>query len=220
MNTGSDVKLCALWRNRWGETAVIHKHTQGGSVLQRLVGDHRPTPCLQPTVQLSGINQQFLRTDRNPPGVLPSSSLPPSVFRSRLMWDCNVRWRDEPNMTELRKRCGGGGNPDSTDNISDKVTDPHRGHGGRFRRQPPAPRNKFLRLLPVAVAGLLCSFSTRANELVSCCNPATTSTQTTVYVGWQQPQVPTPGSLCRHVGEHFWHFSHVRQYIFVRFKCP
>lgn len=60
-------------------------------------------------------------------------------------------------MTELRNRGGGGGNPDSADNISDKVkrAEPNRTEepaaGLPFR---PRPRNKFLRLLPAAVAGL------------------------------------------------------------------
>lgn len=74
---GSDVLLfCALWRNRRGETAVIHKHTQWGSVLLRLVGTTGrlkgtwPAPTDPST---SEINQQFLRTESNSAAFYPPS---------------------------------------------------------------------------------------------------------------------------------------------------
>lgn len=50
-------------------------------------------------------------------------------------------------MTELRKRGGGGGDPDSADNISDKVKGPAASRGRLVSPAVGRPRNKFVRLL-------------------------------------------------------------------------
>lgn len=80
-------------------------------------------------------------------------------------------------MTELRKRGGGGGDPDSADNISDKVKHPTTSRERVLSHLRPRPQNKFLRLLSDAETVELSVFSNQANKLVSRCNPAT-STQT------------------------------------------
>lgn len=83
-------------------------------------------------------------------------------------------------MTELRKRGGGGGHPDSADNISDKVKRPTTSKERVVSHLKPRPRNKFLRLLSGAETAELSVFSNQANKLVSCCNPAT-STQIVLW---------------------------------------
>lgn len=106
-------------------------------------------------------------------------------------------------MTELRQRGGGGGDPDSADNISDKVKRPTASRERLVSQLRPRPQNKFLRLLSDVEAAELSVFSNRANKLVSCCNPATTSTQThkTVHTRSQTTCNDvwfTSGLHCRH----------------------
>lgn len=99
-------------------TAVINKHTQRSP--QCLLKLRRSTEywgqlpgkwTLTRRAVGSGI-QDFIRIKNSwvlsPPGVGLCDTLAP-------------RQRNERSMTELRKRGGGGGDPDSTDNISDKV---------------------------------------------------------------------------------------------------
>lgn len=108
----------------------------------------------------------------------------PPCFRLGLCDTLTSRSGNERNMTELRKRGGGGGDPDSADNISDKVNRPTASRERVVSHWRPRPQNKFLRLVSDAEAAALCVFSNQANKLVSRCNPATVSTQTQTARCW------------------------------------
>lgn len=96
-----------------------------------------PTPGQRRWRTFSGADLQpgpRLQVKTSPDFIPALPPLPPSPGLG-LCDTVTSRRRHQRNMTELRKRGGGGGEADSTDNISDKVTEPQHARV-RARQRP------------------------------------------------------------------------------------